>query len=1067
MSEHADGSIIVDTEIDTQGFEADSAKLQKAIQSLNRKMETLGSTFKKAVSGNSNAIASFEDKAGDLESKIADIQQKMNRLGSAKVPTESYAQLSKEAQKAEQELLKLYNRQEKMEAIGVKTDSQSWRALQFDIQKAEENLARFERQKSEMQAKGTAFQLGSQTDTYKQMQNELEAARKQLETMRATIKSANAETSKFASAAQRIKAAFSGIGKVGETGFKTVFKALKQGVSWLNNIRKSSNGASKSVGGVTKSLSFLGDMFKFMITQKLLSAIVTGAKEGMDNLAQYSGRFNTTLSTLLSGLTQLKNSLATAFAPILTAVTPALSQLINYLSTAITYVGKLIAALTGATTFTKAIAVQQDYAASLDKTSEAAKKAKKSLTGFDEINALSDNSAGSTGAAGSVSPSEMFEEVPIESSILNFIKRIKAAFRAGDYDEIGQILGDGINSAVQKMNSRIRWDSVGEKVTETVKGVASGFNSLIYTVNWTMIGDTMAQGLNTVLYTLLLLVTEFDWAGLSAAFAQGLNGLVTGIDWGAIGTLLSTSLITALSVLRTAISTFDWAALGSGIAEAFNNIDWVGVFGELAGLISDALTGALDLILGIFRTLDWAQLGTDLWNSLVAIVENINWGDILAKLIEGISTIQYGLGAAVLGLLTGLWESLKEAWNSLKEYYKEHIEAAGGNVIQGWLNGVLDGFKNIGTWIKDNILTPWLNGFKNAFGIHSPSTVMEEQGGFVIKGLFNGISNAWSTITEFFNQKLPELKTTLNESWTNIKTDASEAWGKIKTTVSEKWNAVKDSISSNNEKIRSNVSSSWSNLKTTISTKLSNISSSASSTFTNLKNSASTWGKDLCTNMANGIRNATGKVSSAVSNVASKIKSLLGFSEPEEGPLSDFHTYMPDMIDLMVLGIRKNQKSAIGAVSEMAGAISKEIQSGDYSFGEAGFEDAFSVNLDSFSDKIVNGFYELLSRLQSIAENISFTAPAVSTGTVIPYLVGAKTQTQAASDNAADAVAEQLKQRLSAENAEQNALLREQNAILRQLLAKDNTAVISAGEIQTALKSKNQRGGSTALAVAE
>lgn len=220
-----------------------------------------------------------------------------------------------------------------------------------------------------------------------------------------------------------------------------------------------------------------------------------------------------------------------------------------------------------------------------------------------------------------------------------------------------------------------------------------------------------------------------------------------------------------------------------------------------------------------------------------------------------------------------------------------------------------------------------------------------------------------------------------------------------------------------------------------------------------------------CTNMANGIRNATSKVSSAVSNVASKIKSLIGFSEPEDGPLSDFHTYMPDMIDLMVLGIRKNQKSAIGAVSEMAGAISKEIQSGDYSFGAADFDSAFSVNLDSFSDKIVNGFYDLLSRLQSIAENISFTAPAVSTGTVIPYAIGAKTQT--APYSATGAIAEQLQQRLSAENAEQNALLREQNAILRQLLAKDNTAVISTGEIQTALKSKNQRNGSTALAVAE
>ena len=78
---------------------------------------------------------------------------------------------------------------------------------------------------------------------------------------------------------------------------------------------------------------------------------------------------------LMSALTQLKNALATAFNPILTAAAPALTKFINLLSQAFTYVGMFFGALTGQKTFTKAVAVQQDYAASLDKTADSAKKA--------------------------------------------------------------------------------------------------------------------------------------------------------------------------------------------------------------------------------------------------------------------------------------------------------------------------------------------------------------------------------------------------------------------------------------------------------------------------------------------------------------------------------------------------------------------------------------------------------------------------------------------------------------------------------------------------------------------
>lgn len=72
-------------------------------------------------------------------------------------------------------------------------------------------------------------------------------------------------------------------------------------------------------------------------------------------------------------------------------------------------------------------------------------------------------------------------------------------------------------------------------------------------------------------------------------------------------------------------------------------------------------------------------------------------------------------------------------------------------------------------------------------------------------------------------------------------------------------------------------------------------------------NSAKNWGKDLIDNFVNGIKEKIAKVKETVSNIADSIKKLLGFSEPEEGPLSNFHTYAPDMMKLFAKGIRDNK----------------------------------------------------------------------------------------------------------------------------------------------------------------
>ena len=86
-----------------------------------------------------------------------------------------------------------------------------------------------------------------------------------------------------------------------------------------------------------------------------------------------------------------------------------------------------------------------------------------------------------------------------------------------------------------------------------------------------------------------------------------------------------------------------------------------------------------------------------------------------------------------------------------------------------------------------------------------------------------------------------------------------------------------------------------------------NIVTSVKSGFSDKVAEAKTWGKDLIDNFIGGIKQKWENLKTTVSNVAQSVKDFLGFSEPKLGPLSNFHTYAPDMMDLFAQGIRENE----------------------------------------------------------------------------------------------------------------------------------------------------------------
>ena len=89
--------------------------------------------------------------------------------------------------------------------------------------------------------------------------------------------------------------------------------------------------------------------------------------------------------------------------------------------------------------------------------------------------------------------------------------------------------------------------------------------------------------------------------------------------------------------------------------------------------------------------------------------------------------------------------------------------------------------------------------------------------------------------------------------------------------------------------------------------------------FANLGKNALNWGKDLVTNFINGIKGMWEDAKRTVSNFAGMIRDFLGFSEPKEGPLSDFHTYAPDMVKLFTQGLKDNEQLVANQLAQTFG----------------------------------------------------------------------------------------------------------------------------------------------------
>ena len=532
--------------------------------------------------------------------------------------------------------------------------------------------------------------------------------------------SAKTKTGGISSIFSRMGGVVSGLGKR--------LTGLAQNFTSTTN---SANNASFSIGRM------VGMSILYSTVFGMISKVNSGIMTGINNLAQYSSATNASISSMMSALTQLQNSLATAFAPILSVVAPILTAFINMLSRAITYVGMFIAALTGQKSFTKAKAVQEDYAASLQKTSKSSNSAAKStkknanatkkankemqtyLSGLDEIrqyqkekdNTPSSNSTPSTGGGGGggyTGPSigDMFEKVPIESSIADIAKKIKNLIKKEDWEGLGAYIASGINKGLQKIYDAINWNNVGPKITYFVNAFTRTFNSLVDHIDWDLMGRTVGAGINTIVNTLNLLIEGINWKNLGSKIATGINGLFNEVNWNNVGRLFANKINVPFQMLEGAVNTLNWAKIGTSIGGflngAINQIDVKSIGTSLSGLALGILT-TLDNAL---TTTNWSQLGT----KLATLLTSIDWVGIFVSAISVAGkaiTALTQLGVSFMdnlakGITNGTQQFISKGLSALTNF-TANLRTNAGKLVDSGLHLMLNLAKGIANAMPDII----------------------------------------------------------------------------------------------------------------------------------------------------------------------------------------------------------------------------------------------------------------------------------------------------------------------------------------------------------------------------
>lgn len=733
MAKGADGSIIIDTALDSSGFNAGSAKLSKACDSLINKVGNMSARLQSGFVPGSG-LDKMAAQTATVRHEIDVLQEKLNALGDTPIKTDDYAGLEQALKKAENELLRYQDRQNLMRDMGIDEASAQWQRLAIQISNTEAIIRQYRAEMAYLEQSGQATIEGSQTEQFTALQRRITEAKERLREF-------NAEQNKMAASGARLERV--------NNAFKRIGEGIKKAIKRLFSFNRASRSSAGATNGLIKQLTGLKRLLVSRIKRTFITQIINTVRESLQVLARYSREFNASISGIRNAFKELGANISVALSGILNAVAPIVTQIINWLSKIITYISAFIAMLSGKNTITVAKKRNESYAKSLDKTAKAANKAQLALAGFDELNNLTTQK--DSGGSGGTSPSSMFEEKEIGSIlpelIRNWFSKLKTAIQSGDWYGVGATIAEGLNAAVSKAHDtikKINFKQIGASI-------ATSINGAIHTIDWHKLGNTLSDGIGGLLDAIIEMLSTLDWESLGSSIAE----FITAIDWEGItqriaegaGLLIGGVLKSIWGIVKTAIAN---EALG-----------WAGEDGKLT---------AEEFIKGFVET--WINI--KLWNFKNIAVP---LGKKLAESLFGINEEMIKAGIdAINGFFSGILSK-----SDFGKWIKDNIytpfitwfkklfgiaspsivmEEQGRYVAEGLLNGITDKLKNIAAWVQNNIFMPVMNAVKKAFGVAgNVASRFLEIGSALVAGVKNGISNAWGAFSSWVERQFSSIIT--------------------------------------------------------------------------------------------------------------------------------------------------------------------------------------------------------------------------------------------------------------------------------------------------------------------
>lgn len=488
--------------------------------------------------------------------------------------------------------------------------------------------------------------------------------------------------------------------------------------------------------GFNKQVSSLSQADKAVLRY---IAIMKQTTNIQGNLAQTISSPANMVRILKSEISQLAKAVGQLLYPAFKAILPVLIVAVDLIKEFVVSLASVFGQKIEFTDFSK---TQKDIGGvsdamddTADATKAAAKAAKDYTMGFDELNIIDPSqNSGSSGSGSGGATGNLLGDVDLSQ-----------------YDMFKDYAGSAVDEIKEKLKSL---DSF-------------------------QIGTQIGEQLNKLMGMIYNAIHSVDWASLGAVFADGVNGLVDSVDWDLFGRLLADRFIIEFELLGGFLSQLDWTSVLNAFIDGFSGffhelsdwiatVDWTGVGKQLTDKLSDALqnveieklarvffnfiTDSINAVSDFLAGTDSYQLGQDLVDFAIRAVTSVDW----AGLAQAIGRFFGEAFIEALDFMGGLVSRIADYFE--KKVAEGPFDNVGLNIVYGIYYGIQDAITNVASWIIENVFNPFINGFKSAFGINSPSTVMAEQGGYIIAGLKKGITDAISSVTETAEKILSAIK---------------------------------------------------------------------------------------------------------------------------------------------------------------------------------------------------------------------------------------------------------------------------------------------------------------------